>query len=450
MLQKLQVLLVLLFAWSPLLQAQVKKSRPLVASQKTNEAKDVLDQTKFPVKFAGYAVHKASNDVVLWFQGTWIEAPAIVGGGSSASWSKRAARLTVMDTNSDGPLLATSFNLGQQEGRWVIRLLRLVPDETKPHHFKPSPLTDEGTGEQVDGSYRFDMEQIRLVIFPRDSAWKPASLRLFRFLGDDFAASAALAPCIAQTVNWGPTQLAPIWAAGSYLLMEDGLLGRLIYRGFGEQGNTWVVRYAREGQKLVKSSAEPFEGSMPKAKGTWPVVGLYQNGLGFGTGNTRGVEKMELDLVFKDPTRLEEVRFDGKAKGLWTTPTMEFTLHGASTEINIPEAVRVEALSRCADPHWMASGGPYSPQKLLNSAFQRCIAQAPLRSVNTANMSWAEIANDNNKQAFFQSVDGWLIAFQESGVQASKILFTRQKPAPLGLILTPEQAEKFRAARAGK
>lgn len=108
MLQKLQVFLFLLCAWNPLLQAQAKKSKPAVAPTKTNEAKDVLDRTNFPVKFAGYAVHKASNDVVLWFQGTWIEAPAIVGGGSSASWSRRAARLTVMDTNSDGLLLATS------------------------------------------------------------------------------------------------------------------------------------------------------------------------------------------------------------------------------------------------------------------------------------------------------------------------------------------------------
>lgn len=428
----------------------LRKPKSTAATSKVTPTKDLLDQSRFPGRYLGYVVLKAANEVILWFQGTWEDAPTIVGGGSGATWSRRGARLKKMDALHSDAELATSFNLGQQDGRWLIRMFRWEPDPAMPGQFKPAPHSDEGTGEAVEGSYRFDLEKYRIVLFPREAAWKPTTLRVIRFLGDDFAASAALAPSVAPGLGKGPTQLAPVWAAGSYLLMEDGPLGRMIYRGFAEQGNTWVVRYAREGTQLVRSAAEPYEGSKRTDKGTWAAATLYANGVGLGKSDFYGIEKMSLDLAFRDPAQLEEVRFDGRAWGTWGNPSMEFTLHGTSTEVAIPDAVRTEVLSRCADPQWLAAGGPYSPQKLLNLAFQGCYAQGPRLSLNPAKNPGAEMANEKNKQGLQQALPGWTNAFQECGIRTSKIPYWTRKPAPLGLILTPEQVEKLKAERTGQ
>lgn len=430
------------------LPAQAKRPKAGVPPPRPVDAKDLLDRTQFPSRFTGYVVHKASSSVVSWFLGTWIESPAIVGGGSASGWSRRAAKLQPAASTSPEDVLAMSFNLGQKDGRWAIRMLTLVPDERNPGHFKPSPLTDEGPGALVDGRYQFEMEKLRLVLIPGDSGWKPSSLRLFRFLGDDFSAPANLSPSIAATVNWGPTQLAPMWAAGSYLLLENPPYGQLLYRGFGEQGNTWMVRYVREGEAFVQSDPVPYEGSKVLKVGTWPMAGLYANGLGFAKDGTLNVSSSSLNLLFKDPTRLEEIQFDGVAKGLWTNPRVQFSIHGVATEIAIPEATRTEILSRCADPQWLASGGPYSPQKLFNTAFSGCTAQFPIASVSPGSKPWAEAGNQKNLEAYTQLLRGWVNAFQESGVVASRVPLTRTKPSPLGLILTADQVARFKSSAA--
>jgi hypothetical protein len=156
---------------------------------------------------------------------------------------------------------------------------------------------------------------------------------------------------------------------------------------------------------------------------------------------------MTLDLAFQDPPRLEEVRFDGKAWGTWNHPSMEFTLSGEASEVPLADPVRAEALSRALDPQWLASGGPYAPQKLLNGAFQGCTAQVPLVSLNPAKTPGAQMGNEKNLQARNQALQGWSTAFQEAGVLLSKELLTSKKPVPLGLILPPAQVEKLKSER---
>lgn len=428
--------------------AQARKGKPASAATKAAEPKDLLDQQAIPKAFVGYAVHKTSGEVILWFQGTWMESPTVAGGGAGATWSRRAARLVPLDASGTGGILSTSFGLGRQDGRWVIRQFKLEPDYAQPGKFKPTTLADEGTGDFTDGVFRFEMDKLSIILFPGKEGWKPTSLRVFRFLGTDFTVSSTLVPCVAHAFGKGPTQLAPIWAAGSYLLLEDGPLGRMIYRGFGEQGNTWVLRYVREGGRVLRSTPDPYGGATRLEKGTYPVATLYQNGLGLAKSDFQGVESMSLDLAFKDPARLEEVRFDGKAWGTWNNPSMQFTLSGAASEMPLAEPVRAEALSRATEPQWLASGGPYSPQKLLNGAFQGCYAQVPFLSLNPAKSPGAQMGNEKNLQAQKLAIPGWMNAYQEAGVLTSKTVFTVKKPVPLGLILTPEQVEKLRSEHA--
>jgi hypothetical protein len=233
-------------------------------------------------------------------------------------------------------------------------------------------------------------------------------------------------------------QFAPAWAAGSYASIQDDLFGKLVYRHFAV-ATFWTARYVKDGDAFYRGRVRYFEEGRELKQTKAGMAGFFGNGMGYFKEVTFGFDRCQVDFDFKTSGKLDALRFSGERAGTGAGASLESYLGGISSEVPIPDPIKREILSRASAPGWMASGGPYSPGKLLARAYEGCVAQFPLPSQNPARGDEAERANRACLDGFRAKAIEWGVFIREAGVDPKDNIFTIAKPVPLGMVVTKEE-----------
>jgi hypothetical protein len=329
---------------------------------------EFLEQIKAPKTFRGALVNKANDRAALIFRGSWGPAPQISGGGTSTQWSTQAALVSDLDEQGSS-LFKLGFNLGRKDGKLVARLFQRTSLTQKE-----AISQDEGTVTEVGGGYVMEFEKSLLLLWPSaPKAWEPKQARLFRFLVNGCNAPGQIQPRYNAPAFPSRTQRGLTFGGGSYLVLEDGPIGRIFFAPFGD-ANLQSLRFVREGEKIHLEPARRPGAPEGKQDGFAYFSHIWGDGLtGFGQDDSSAGAKAIATFRFRQGVNLEEVA------SVSDSPLFTFALSGASEEIPLPESVKSELLDRTKELNWVLSGGPYSLKRTLLRAFEGCTIQPPLR-----------------------------------------------------------------------
>ncbi len=430
------ILLALLSVGSLLAQKpglMMKASAALVGS------KDLLMRQGLSERFQGYLVSKKTGQIILFFDGTWVKAPAITGGGSG-EWSGLCAEIRDMDDPASERPRVLSFNLGRKGDQWQVRTFKFALD---PIYGRPVPATAEGqgSGTREGNTLRFELGALRLVLRGAEKGWEATAVRVFRFRATGFVPTDTPGP-FAGSEN-GTRQYLPIWGTGSYAVLQGDRFGRLLYRPFGDASQVWMVRYALEKEKAVCELPRYYANGQRQDWANAELAGFFLNGLGNFKPATFGVGACKPLLLFKDPSRLDEVFYAGERVGFGAGASITSTLKGETVEVSIPDAQISAVLNRAKDPSWIVPSGPGSLRKLLDLPYQGCLLQWPMPSLNPNQGYEAERVNRLTMAALKEKALIWAAFAREAGVTISEKLVSVTTPVPMGIVFTKEELEKM-------
>ncbi len=421
--------------------SSTKKSEGSTSKKVTSSKvliKDLLEKRSFPKHFQGYLVSNKGEQVDLFFDGIWKKAPEINGGDKTAEWSGQAAYLNDLDQPGGALYYLTSFNLGMKNGHWLARLFKWSKEPDRGDTARSAALVDEGTAEFKDGVFTIEFESYKVVLRASDSNWEAKTARLARFVGTELSTEARpKASFIADTrdtFSQVPSQYAPVWAAGIYLVLEDDNMGKILYQPFGDSSQAWVTRFAKSGGKKIFGGTRYYSGNSIKDQANIEFAGLYMNGMANFDGAVNSAGKAGVQFKYSQDLTLEEVRYSGKVEGFASIgkSTLNCTLYGQSFWIELPTEYKSELLNRVKDSSWIGSGGPYGLTRLFKRAFDGYVAQIPIISMTKADM--AKMWNDKTMAAWQSRSLSWsqFISDNEIGIQKS---YVKTKLFPLGTLI---------------
>lgn len=336
------------------------------ASKPKESPKDLLDLIKAPKEFRGALVDKATDRALLIFRGSWIPAPVISGGGTTTQWSSRAALLSDLDERGSGAF-QLGFNMGRKDGQLMARLFQRSSSTQKQVVGQ-----DEGTVKELDGVYTMEFEKSTLFLWPANvQVWEPKQASLFRYIVNGCNAPGQIQPRYSSPSFPGRTQRGLTFGGGSYLVIEDGPIGRIFFAPFGD-ANLQSIRFVRRGDKIHLDTARRPGVPEGKHEGFGYFSHIWGDGLtGFGLDDSTASARSIVTFRFRKGLNLDEFA------SVSDNPLFSFTLSVAVEEIPLQDSVKTEVIDRAKDLGWPLSGGPYSLKRTLLRAFEGCTIQPP-------------------------------------------------------------------------
>ena len=336
-----------------------KKTSTTARATKKAE-KDLNDTIGIPRNFVGGLIEKKRGILLLSFVGTWITAPAIGGGSSSITYSKRSADLADFLTPEVAARFSLSFNLGKRDDKIIARLFKRDAGDVSQ--------MDEGFGVVKDGLWRFDMDGYTLVFKEAEGPWKPTSTKLYLWSGNDLQMGARP---VSRTTTATATQVVPTWAAGSYAVQTNGFLGKAFFRFFAGS-ETYIAVGMTLGDESSFTLTRVARGRGYELQGEERISHLWTEGLsGFGTKEYKAIPHVALGL--KKDWDLQKINcwHDASFPGGFSE------ISGTRSEKAIESTVETEILERSVEAGWAASAGPYSLRRLLLKAYKDCTLVEP-------------------------------------------------------------------------
>lgn len=439
----LRVLLLLItpcLAWAQLVQAPPsqpqKRARPTVTTGPKAAARptepDLNDKLSLPKRFAGAVIDKKSGRIILSVIGTWGPSPEIQGSSSAVAYSKRAAKLSDFMNRDDTSTYLYSFNVGQKNGRLLVRTFKWPKREYGLENPSPVVQEDEGEGSFVNGRMEFETEKHRLVFQgASEGNWMPKEANLFRWSASDVQGSHRP---FSLNLESFPSQYVPTWGGGSYLILSDGFMGCLYYRYFAGS-TTFILPTITLGSEVVLGDPRHFDGQKIVNGGGERLSELWQEGL-----RDYGQEPYQREVAtrfqFGKGWSLQSVIQVGEDSGV---TSFDSVLAGNAESVALEESVKGEILDRAREKEWPLSAGPYSLRRTLLRAFKGCDLVAPRKPLKTANGFMTSSFNQHTDQTWQSALALWREEADAAGatltVLASTDSTSVQRPFSLGWVL---------------
>ena len=416
----------------------------------THAAPDLLVKLGMPKRYMGAVMDKKTHRVVLAFVGTWVQAPTILGGSTSITYSRSAAVLADFLNPGDQTNYQLGFNLGQKNGQVILRSFRWPVND--PYGLGVAqlrsgvPQEDEGILVADHGTYSVELESSRILFraMPKER-WEPTTAQLFRWVANDLQVS--ITPNHPDGV--GPIhtpQFVPPWSVGSYLVLSDGFLAKAYFRFFGGTITYVVPGIQSEPDHPAFGATFYLNGNHVEKGGNESLAELWDNGLRLiGT-----YAEYSRALKFRKGLELSSITTMGRFDNEHLSTTSE--LAGDAQAVAIPGGLLSEVLDRSREDGWSISAGPYSLKRVLLSVFKDCTLVPPIPALCPTryptppnNLTvFAENFNKEGIDAWRSARGGWEMDAQAGGgrIEVPKL---PEEPlsgplAALGRVVLPGQA----------
>ena len=409
------------------------------------EEPDLNDQLGLPKRFVGAIIDKKTNSMILSVIGTWGPAPEIQGSSSTVKYSKLGARLSDFLTQDETTRYLYSFNIGQKNGRLLVRTFRWPSQSYGLVSSTPVVQEDEGEGSSRDGRFEFETEKQRIVIRAADEGrWAPKEIHLFHWIASDVQGTKA--PKRASMEGWGAdvaSQWVPTWAGGSYLVLSDGFMGKAFFHAFGGT-TTFEMAAAATGDEIHFGPPFHQEGNMLLEGGYDRLSEWWQGGLRiFGQSSMPG-GSLKTSFRFRKGWGLTDLSIAGRENEGTTSYTS--SMAGTSEEVPVEARVRDEVLDRSREAEWPMSAGPYSLKRVLLNAFKNCTLVGPRVALSTDSYRGdptyaAKVFNQRSVETYKSALAQWREDAESAGATLKLVEPDApdpvQRPVPTGWILPP-------------
>lgn len=390
-------------ATSPLMDSNMNSHdlRSLVSAVAQGESPetalvDANDFLSVPQNFDGVVLQAGAEAKVLFtFHGDWRPSTTIEGA-TAALYSKKAARLKAVFSD-DGSSYKLGFNFGMRRGVPKFRAF------TWPGEGEPANLMDEGPVSRDGGIFKLSGKRYTVIFRSAKAPWNPTSVLTGRFEGRAFQYENSLRAGrpYGRDTEYQASQYTPEWAAGSYLHVTDGFLGKYFFRLFGGKTIVAVPTVMLDGK---------FQFGDPVYVGNGGRVvdefrPLFSRGMAFyrtAVGGPKTVEmifpRIGADLA------VESVRFGGSNLGVRSI------LNGVSTTVEFAEEATFLAAAKTNHGLFRALPGA------LSASFKGCVFYAPWPAFYADMEGPAkETANHETREAYQGACIGWKTAVQLVG-----------------------------------
>lgn len=357
---------------------------------------DANEFLKVPSNFDGALIKNSEpTKCVFAFHGEWTRS-ATIEGATAARYSSKAASLRSIFSDDKGRL-RFGFNLGMKRGVVRFRAFNWAGDG------ELAKVVDEGTVVQEGDLFKLAGRQYTVVFRQGKSVWSPDKIVAGRFEGREFEFGNSLRPGkpYGRDTDYQAGQYAPEWAAGSYVHVSDGFLGKFYFRLFGGKSTVIIPTITMNGGLVLGASG--YYGGRPIDE----FRPVFSRGVAFyrtAVGGARSVGAIKLEINSEGiPVGLV---FSGDSNGLSSRLT------GASVPVEVGRA-EADALLQAAKTN---SGLMRALPVALDAPFKGCVFHAPWPAYYADFQGPAvNIANRETQMAYAEAVRQWQSDVQAAG-----------------------------------